>query len=80
MLICVDSVRVCDTQLTFWSVNVTLHVFSKFHHRTGNESTRGREEVQLYFLTSAPDGVGGQRPLPPGFTRKERDPLPIVCF
>jgi hypothetical protein len=62
------------------TASVNVEVFSNFHHRTCNEGARGGEEVELYFLTSAPDGGGWSTTLPRRFTRKERDPVPIVCF
>jgi hypothetical protein len=51
VLICVDSLRICDTVNVLeygGTASVNVAVFSKVHHRTGSEGTRGGEEVNCF--------------------------------
>jgi len=57
---------------------VTL--FSKVHHRTGNDGTRGGEEVHLYFLNLGARWGWVVNDNSPPLYPQERDPVPIVCF
>ena len=51
----------------------------KGHRRTSHEGPEGEERYSsTLFLTSALDGVGGQRHAPPPALPPEKDPVPIV--
>jgi hypothetical protein len=51
----------------------------KGHRRTSHEGPEGEERYSsTLFLTSALDGVGGQRHVPPPALPPEEDPVPIV--
>jgi hypothetical protein len=76
VLICFDSLRICDTQLTLWSVNVT--VFSKVHHRTGNEGSRRGEEVSCIFFNLGARWGWVVNDTPAPLYPQESDPLTIV--
>jgi hypothetical protein len=56
---------------------IIIIIIIKFSLEQATKAQRGSRGIVLLFLTSALDGVGGQRHAPTTFT-PGKDPIPIV--